>query len=461
MESYPDILDCNPDQKLKNALTLIEAGESQKGRRLLEQIVDLHPDQFEPYGHLAWAWLKECRADKAMPLYQHLLEFDPENTQAKLLLSRCYAQTGQSQKATELLNTIRNLAEDGFTTSQLILIDLLTGKSNWLESVQTLLDFGPDTTLKAAFDFIQAGRFDEGHQLFEQIVARYPEHTETQGHLAWAWLSKGESEKAIPFYRRIVEKDSEDKMARVLLARCYAQSGKIQDADQLISHFDFSSDDAFLTYQLVLTHFWSGRISKALQIFKTSDRCNHPDARHPYQLFDILASTPTGHGIRRQWRKVKSFFADPKPPRDPSIILVLCPRLSINVGYPPIGAARLAATLSNEGLPPWIFDINLELLSSVPRHWDALWNQEAISLWVDSNTVKMLLFLFQSQLDKMIQQIADSPCRLVGLSVFDNNREFSIEIAKMIKRKHLTKPLFLEALIVILLNAVKRFSPVM
>ena len=206
-----------------------------------------------------------------------------------------------------------------------------------------------------------------GHQLFEEIVERYPDHNETYGHIAWAWLSKGKPEKSIPFYQRLFEKHPEDKMARVLLARCFAQSGQTQRADELITALDTSSEDSFLIYQVILTLFWSGRISKALNLFKTSDRCNRPEVRRPYQLFDILTSLPTGYGIRRNWRRIKSFFTDPKPPRNPSIILVLCPRLSINVGYPPIGAARLAAALSKQDLPPWIMDVNLELAFIIPK----------------------------------------------------------------------------------------------
>ena len=107
MESYQDVLDSDPSQSLKTALNLIEAGEPQNGRRLLERIVERYPDQPEPYGHLAWAWLKEGRSDKAISLYQRLLELEPENNQASLLLARCYAQTGQNQKACELLDSIK------------------------------------------------------------------------------------------------------------------------------------------------------------------------------------------------------------------------------------------------------------------------------------------------------------------------------------------------------------------
>ena len=45
------------------------------------------------------------------------------------------------------------------------------------------------------------------------------------------------------------------------------------------------------------------------------------------------------------------------------------------------------------------------------------------------------MFLFKAQLEKRVDRIAASPCRLVGLSVFDNNREFSIEVARMIRKK--------------------------
>jgi len=292
---------------------------------------------------------------------------------------------------------------------------------------------GPAPALRVALDLAGSGKTDQARRLLERIVRSFPNFDKAVGHLGWLWLNRGNPERALPLYRRLAEKYPDSVGCQVMFARALAETGKPRRADQIADSIDPSGLDASYLDQLAVTYVWTRRWERALELFnalKARDS-NREGVDGRIRLLQILMRSGKKGDFRQRLRRAKSYLADPGPPRSPFVILAVAPRLAVDLGYPPIGLASLAAGLTHHGFPVRIVDANLEIYSSVRADWRVLWNQEARLLWTD----RTLLANFGPYITGTADKISASPARLIGFSVFDNNRMCSMEMARRIREQ--------------------------
>ena len=296
----------------------------------------------------------------------------------------------------------------------------------------------PAQLLESALDLLRAGDHEKGRIALEEIIEGYPDDLEAYGHLAWFWLGMNQADRAIPLYQKIIQKNPKDYQAKILLGQCFWRVGQNRKAREIAHTLEVPLSDSFSISQMIHLLMGMGRPGweKALALAEqvVQEQKEPSDFQQRVQFLKILTSPPTGWGIKRRLRRLHSFLSDPKTPPHPSMILVLCPRLALDLGYPPIGLGRLAATLTRHQLPAQIIDMNLEIFSSIPGSWHPFWDQKYIHFWHNPRIIKDLFHLFRSPIDKLIQHIVASPVKLIGFSVFEQNRLFSIEMAKRIRQ---------------------------
>ena len=115
-----------------------------------------------------------------------------------------------------------------------------------------------------------------------------------------------------------------------------------------------------------------------------------------------------------------------------SITLIQCPGWGREA--PPAGIALLAGNLRSKGYKVHLFDLNNELYHIVSENYKKFWNAAEHRLWRSANSMKEMMELYDAEIEAEIKKILEKGGQLVGFSVHETSLQFTLEVAKRIKR---------------------------
>jgi tetratricopeptide (TPR) repeat protein len=151
-----------------NARAFLAMGQAYEKREELEEAIAclkralaLDPQLTECYMALGWIHSKQKKHRLAMDMYEKVLEADPENIDAQHLLGFCYVQAEEYAKGVELFTKVCERTPPTF----------IAGRVNLANA------------------YLHTGSFEGAMRLYDQILAREPNHFEARwnkGHLQLA-----------------------------------------------------------------------------------------------------------------------------------------------------------------------------------------------------------------------------------------------------------------------------------
>lgn len=116
------------------------------------------------------------------------------------------------------------------------------------------------------------------------------------------------------------------------------------------------------------------------------------------------------------------------------VLLILAP--SWCVDFPPLGISYLSSSLRTNGYTVKVLDLNIILYHLMPAREKKWWSMSKLNCWTNEKLFPSILSLCDSYLDAIVNEILLINARIIGFSVYDSNRLFSLEMAKRIKRKN-------------------------
>lgn len=115
------------------------------------------------------------------------------------------------------------------------------------------------------------------------------------------------------------------------------------------------------------------------------------------------------------------------------IALIQCPAWGRQ--NPPLALAMLAAYLRNNGREVYVFDLNNKLFHQTREKDKELWHLSNEDFWEDKTKVLKIASDYKELIDDFINEILKTDANIIGFSVFNSSKEFSLLIANKIKNK--------------------------
>ena len=187
-EIYKKILNSHPENvavKLLLARVLRFSGNFKEAGRLHAEIRASHPDHSDNLVGQGLVFLALMEFDKALLNFQRVLELSPDYADARQGLHR--AQQG-----------LQHIERDRFI------------RLSWQEAER----------------FIQSGNFEDAIRVYENTLARYPEHFETRFRLGRVHTFNRQSDKAIAIYNELLSLHPNNADVWTARGQVHFQSGR-------------------------------------------------------------------------------------------------------------------------------------------------------------------------------------------------------------------------------------------
>ena len=115
------------------------------------------------------------------------------------------------------------------------------------------------------------------------------------------------------------------------------------------------------------------------------------------------------------------------------LILIQSPAWGIN--NPPLAIAQLTAFLRKEGVQVFSYDLNIEFYQSRGEQDKAAWRLEYSHLWENASWIDEIWESHRDLIDPLIDAVAASPARLIGLSTYCSSYLSARKLATEIKER--------------------------
>jgi tetratricopeptide (TPR) repeat protein len=183
----------NAIRAYNSGVSALRAGDHDNAVRRFEQAVAIQPDLKEAHAAIGQVAVQRGDFAKALEHGQKLLELEPGNARALLVVYDAYRGLGQEEQAQEVFQQLQSA-------------DPATVVEAFMRQGQTLFE---------------AGNAAEAVASFEKVIATNPDHARGHYHLALAYASAGDAAKAKEHLQRFVElapDDPEVESAKAMLA---------------------------------------------------------------------------------------------------------------------------------------------------------------------------------------------------------------------------------------------------
>jgi tetratricopeptide (TPR) repeat protein len=171
------------------AQIVIANGDIKNGKKYLIKALSKNEENMWYLTMLAGLYYQEKNIDSSIICYEKVIKYYPEKENLQLTLGNLYAENKKFGKANSIFETF----------------DKKYG-------------INEASTLSSVKSLISEGKFDEAMVKAVALLKEYPDEVEYNGVLADIYREKGENQKALDVYKRLLDRNPDD--ARVQLKLC-------------------------------------------------------------------------------------------------------------------------------------------------------------------------------------------------------------------------------------------------
>jgi len=229
----------------------------------------------------------------SIKIINKILKIDPQNLDALILLAACYEKQKNYYKAMLVYEDIVRLEPKSLehlyylTSLQIIIRDYDKALMTYQAMLENGLD-NPDFCLRIGYLFLQNRAYKQAEQVYLGVYEKYPDIEEIYLALAATYKVKGDTTKAIAWYKKALVFNNNFRDARAELRMIY---DKNQNWDDAITFFNdlVDKDSTNLANKLLLGNFYfqKGETPKAIDIFKKTVT-EHPARESAYLALGSL-----------------------------------------------------------------------------------------------------------------------------------------------------------------------------
>lgn len=190
----------------KKALKCFERRDFYNAEKYLKRALQLEPGEPMIACQLAIVFMEMGNFKESnVLLHKILAEWDEDMAECHYFLANNYAYLGYFKDAHHHASLYLQLEEDGeFREDTEDLLEVLT-----LERDDFEVDYEQDDLISKqedARELLENGQFSEAIQLFEQVIAEFPEYWSAYNNLAMAYFYMGETERAAAILNDVLAK---------------------------------------------------------------------------------------------------------------------------------------------------------------------------------------------------------------------------------------------------------------
>ena len=248
--------------------------------------------------------------DRAIELYQDLLEKAPNNLQMNYELGICFLETGRFDEAAAKMNGL--LAQKpGFIGARFVLGNL-QGKQGRLDkeikayqAIITENERFPQIFQYLGVAYYKKGDFDQAVEAFKKALAMDPDNTNVRFNLALSYEDQEKYEEAIAEYSRVIEQDPENLAARLNLGVLHGNMGdteKEMEEYKAINKIDPKYPDIFFNAGII--QYNKENIKQAMRMFRKTISCAPNFTKAYYNLGVLYQQQGNEHMACNCFRKV-------------------------------------------------------------------------------------------------------------------------------------------------------------
>lgn len=307
------------EEKYYYGIEALSKGDDQSAVVFFEEILTIDPDNFRTlikYGEL----LRETdKHQRAISLHQHALSLSENNVKVLHELAVDYKKAGDIAKAKEMLERIIEISPKGNNAIYRELRDILVAEAKWERALEIQRKLVPlvvhNGRREAEYQLLsgleyevamrrkEAGDLDEATDILKGILKRNPSFLPAQLELGACMLSQGAEEeaveiwlngyyeskipvllgrleehfldsdnpnKAIEMYHKVIAKEEEDLLPKLLLGKLFYRLEMVDRAiaifEEIDSEFEFAP---VMSYFMGKIQARKGENENAVETFRT------------------------------------------------------------------------------------------------------------------------------------------------------------------------------------------------
>ncbi|MBM4184604.1 MAG: tetratricopeptide repeat protein [Gemmatimonadetes bacterium] len=273
-------------------------GDTELALRLYEERLARDPDDGVALHRVALmrAWAGEY--DVATAHFDHLLEVEPANTDARVDRARVWAWAGETDRALDALAEVldQNPTHPGALEAR-ALFEAWAGRYDAaLTSYDALLAIAPDNGAarrQQAQVLTWASRFEVSRVVYDSLLARDPDDVESRLGLANALTFSDSLDAAVAEYDRILAARPDDVRALQGKGRALGWANRLIDAEAVYRRaVSVDSENVASLVGLAQILRWQDRNAAALDVLRSAERIapTNGDVREQLRGIDMALS---------------------------------------------------------------------------------------------------------------------------------------------------------------------------
>jgi len=204
-----------------------------------QRALDINPDDTEAMNELGVATMEEGQTDAAIALFLRALEIAPNSAQTHINLGVALLQKGQPEKAANHFQHAAQI-EPANAKARKDLATAYVQEGQWADAVaqyQRAAEIEPDnpeTLFGLGSALTRAGRLDEAMAQFRRVLEIDDDHSEAHFNLALGLMRNGKIDEAIAHLKRAIGIDPAFAAAHDILGNALLQEGRLDEASSQI-----------------------------------------------------------------------------------------------------------------------------------------------------------------------------------------------------------------------------------
>ncbi len=215
-----------------------------------QRALDLNPDDTEAMNELGVAVMQQGRTGEAIALFTRALEIAPDIAETHINLGVALLQKGQPEKAANHFQHAAQI-EPGNAQARKDLATAYTQEGQWGDAVaqyQRAAEIepgNPETLFGLGSALTRAGRSDEAMAQFRRVLEIDDDHSEAHFNLALGLMREGKVDDAVAHLKRALEIKPGFAEAHDILGNAFLQQGRMDEASsQILAALSLKADDA-------------------------------------------------------------------------------------------------------------------------------------------------------------------------------------------------------------------------
>ncbi|MFM6039169.1 MAG: tetratricopeptide repeat protein [Sphaerospermopsis kisseleviana] len=264
----PDI-----ESLISKANNLLRHGDSKQAIIIIQQVLEVEPDNIEALKIYAESLVKLNKIKEALTIFEKALQIEPNHVSILRNYGSALFQVGNYDKALNILDQAVQIEPNNVKVLSTYSKVLLKIKSyeKACDIFERSLKINPDDIIALnsyGKALAESGNYEKACDIFERSLKINPDNIIALTSYGKALAESGNYEKACDIFERFLQIKSNNYIS-FIYARCLEHLGKYTDAISQLQAIDF---DSLPQYHINVIHISLGRLYYCIRLYEQGDK---------------------------------------------------------------------------------------------------------------------------------------------------------------------------------------------